>query len=70
MRDILPSFLISLAMLGCVLAVPLLGLPDILTLIVQVAVGVVVYVLLSALFRLSPFQLLLGQIKKFLQKRK
>lgn len=70
MKDMLPSFLISLVMLGCVLSVEMLNMHIALTLVIQVILGVVVYVLLSALFQLSPFKLLLGELKKILKKRK
>ena len=47
-----------------VLAVELLGLPDLVTLMVQVAAGVVLYVAISAGFRLEPFVMLLEMIRK------
>lgn len=70
MRDILPSFLLSVVMLGCVLAIQLLKLNSILTLLLQIVTGVAVYVLLSMLFKLTPFQLVLEVIKNLLNKRK
>lgn len=70
MKDILPSFLLSAVMLVCVLAVQLLKLNSILTLLVQIPVGVAVYILLSAAFRLEPFGILLRTLKDFKKKRK
>ena len=70
MKDILPSLLFSLVMLGCVLAVQLLHLNNILTILLQIVVGVVVYVLLSMLFKLEPFRILLNIFKKFFKKGK
>ena len=64
MRDMLPSLLVSLVMLGAVLAVQLLKLGDFVTLVAQVLAGVAVYVLLSAVFRLRPFKLLLSFLRK------
>ena len=64
MRDILPSFAAAIVMCGVVLAVQLLQLNTLLTLILQVATGVVVYVLLAAVLRLAPFTMLLQMIKK------
>lgn len=58
--DILPSLCLSVAMLACVLAVNLLSLPAWITLVIQIVVGVAVYVLLSVLFRPRPFRLLWG----------
>ena len=64
MRDILPSFAAAIVMCGVVLAVQLLQLNTLLTQILQVATGVVVYVLLAAVLRLAPFTMLLQMIKK------
>lgn len=64
MTDILPSLILSLGMLGCVLAVQLLGLSNLLTLVLQVLTGVSVYVLLSGLLRLESFRFLLGMLRK------
>lgn len=66
--DILPSFLLSLAMLACVLAVNLLGLPVWITLVLQLLVGVAVYVLLSIVFRPRPFRLLWDMVRAKLHK--
>lgn len=66
--DILPSMLLSLLMGLCVWAVSLLGLSDILTLAVQVSVGVFVYTALSALLKLDSFNYLLGIIKSLLKR--
>ena len=59
MKDILPSFALSFVMLAAVLAVELLELNGLVTLVLQVAVGVAVYVTASALLRLEPFRMLL-----------
>ena len=63
-KDILPSFLLSAVMLGCVWAVGLLPLPTIIVLLLQIFVGIGVYVALSALLRLQPFRMLLQMLKK------
>ncbi len=70
MKDILPSLLLSLLMLAAVLAVQLLRLSAGVTLVLQVVVGVAVYAGLSAAVRLTPFMLLLDQLKAILKKRK
>ncbi len=64
MKDILPSFVLAVIMMFCVLAVELLNLNAILTLLVQVLVGVAVYVLLSVLIKAEPFFMLLSMIKE------
>ena len=68
MKDILPSLLISLAMFGGVLSVELFKLNAIVTLVLQVIAGVVIYVLLSALLQLEPYKVLLGMVKGLLKK--
>jgi O-antigen/teichoic acid export membrane protein len=70
LRDLLPCLLLSLAMAGCVLAVQLLGLSDLLTLLIQVPLGVAIYVLGSVLLKLDSFEYILSIAKKMLQKRK
>lgn len=69
LRDILPSFLQSLVMLGCVLAVLLLKLPTIVTLALQVIVGVGVYLVLSLVFRPKPFCILLQSLRTLTAKK-
>ena len=68
MKDILPSFLMSVAMLGVVLAVELLGLSSFVTMLLQIAVGVVVYFALAAIFRPEPFRLLVQLLRSKLKK--
>lgn len=63
-KDMLPSLALSGIMLAAVLAVELLQLGSLVTLLLQVLVGVAVYVLLSAIFRLQPFRLLLSMLRK------
>ena len=70
MRDILPSALCSFAMLGAVLAVSALSLGNFATLLLQVAVGIAAYVVLSAVLRLRPFLALLEMVKQLLSKKK
>lgn len=67
-RDFLPSLLSSLLMCGCVLAVELLGLPDLVTLLVQIVTGVVVYLTISAVAGLKPFRMMLQIGKSYLKK--
>lgn len=69
-KDILPSFLLSVAMLGCVLLVGMLPLHPALLLVIQVMVGIAVYVASSVVFRLKPFFVLWGLLKDFFNKRK
>ena len=68
MKDILPSFLMSAAMLGVVLTVELLGLSSFVTMLLQIAVGVVVYFALAVIFRPEPFRLLVQLLRSKLKK--
>ena len=68
MRDILPSMLVSIIMLVAVFAVGLLDVAPILLLLIQVVVGVLVYLLLSVIFRLRPFVMTCKAIKVALKK--
>ena len=67
-KDILPSMLLALFMGLCVWSVQLLGLSDILTLFVQIILGVTVYIALSALFRIDSFRYLLGIVKRLVKR--
>lgn len=63
MKDILPSLAVALVMIVCVLAVGRLNLPALALLGVQIVVGVVVYIALSAVLKIEPFLLLMQMIR-------
>ena len=65
LRDMMPAVLLSTLMGACVYPLSLLGWGDFLTLTVQVAAGVGVYVAASALFRVESFGYMLALVKKF-----
>lgn len=67
-KDIAPSFLGALLMFVEVWAVELLQMGTIITLVLQVLMGVVLYIAFSAIFKLKPFIMLLGMLKKKLMK--
>ena len=69
MKDIFPAFLLSAAMGAAVYALSLLGLGNLVTLILQVLLGAVIYVGVSAMLKLEPFQYLLGIAGKLLKRR-
>ncbi len=69
MKDILPSFAAAVVMLGAVLAVQLLGFGALLTLVIQVLVGIVVYVAISAAAHLEPFRMALDVLKGIKRKK-
>ena len=63
MKDILPSFAASALMFAVTSLAGYVHLPVILVLILQVIVGVVVYIAISAVAGLAPFKTLLGMIR-------
>lgn len=70
LKDIIPGLLLALAM-GCVVfPVKWLGLPDIVTLCIQVPLGAVAYIAGSKIFKLEAFVYLLGMLKSYLNNRK
>ena len=70
LRDMLPSILLSLLMAGCVYPVMKFGLPDPVTLMIQVPLGVIVYVLASWLLKIDSFQYVLETANRMLRGRK
>ena len=70
LRDVLPSWALSLAMMVFVQAVTLLGLPVWVELAVMVLVGIVSYIAMSALFRLEAFGYLWEFLRKAVHRRK
>lgn len=63
-RDIYPALLLSAVMLVLVRAVLLLNLGNVLTLLIQIIVGAVSYISLSALFKVKAFHQLLGMLRR------
>lgn len=70
LKDMFPQIGLSCLMGGIVFCVTLLGLPDIVTLLIQVPLGVAIYVLGSKLFRIDSFEYVLSVLKQFLPKKK
>lgn len=69
LKDILPGMLLAVIMGICVSMLDMLGLPDILTLPVQIAAGAGIYIGTSALLKLDSFIYILNMAKNF-RKRK
>ncbi len=67
-KDMLPSFVVSVIMLGSVLGIGLLPIGNFSCLCLQVLVGISIYIGLSALLRLRGFQMLLQVIREKLHK--
>lgn len=68
LKDILPGIILAVAMGFCILPVTLLGLPDILTLVIQVVFGTCIYVGGSILFKMESFHYILDMIKPYIKK--
>lgn len=69
MRDIFPSFSLAIVMCIIVLSLTVFSLNPIVLLMIQIVVGVAVYFGLSAIFKVTPFQVLMGMAKEMLKKR-
>ena len=69
MKDILPSFVASILMLICVLLVGEIGFNPMSTLMLQMLVGVIVYMGISVVLKMSPFMQLLDILKRKKEKK-
>lgn len=63
LKDILPGILLAVFMGCCIYPIQWLGLPDLVTLLIQVPLGAVIYVVGSIVFKLESFQYLWGMVK-------
>ncbi len=71
LKDLVPSFLLAAVMGAAAYSITFLKLNNILTLVIQVVVGVGVYLLLSLIFKIPSFYYLLDIVKdKFFKKKK
>lgn len=70
LRDILPSMIIAAVMGAVVYCVQFLGLASWLTLIIQIVLGIVLYIGLAQLFKLECYMYLKNMIAGYLKKRK
>ena len=69
LKDILPSLLLAVFMGLCVYPVIFIGLPDILTIIIQVIFGAAIYIFGSRLLKLKAFEYLYGMLKSFVKRK-
>lgn len=70
LADLLPSILLAMGMGICVYGVGFLPLPVFPRLVLQIITGVVVYLALSVLFKISAFSYSWEMVKKLLHRRK
>lgn len=69
-KDISPSIILSAAMGVAVYCITFIGLPDVITLLIQVALGVLVYVVGAKVFKFESFLYLLNILKGIFKKNK
>ena len=67
-KDLFPSFILSIVMAGIVWLINFIPLLPIFTLIIQIFVGIVVYILLSKLFKVEVFSYFVNTLKGFLKR--
>jgi len=69
LKDIIPGILLAVGMGFSIYPIYWLGLPDIVTLLIQVPLGVLIYVIGSIIFKLDSFQYLWGIVRPFVSKK-
>lgn len=69
LKDILPSFLLAIMMGGIVWSIQLLGLKSWITLLIQIPVGILVYLGGARLFRMKNYYYLIGMLKNVTKKK-
>ncbi len=67
--DIFPGILLSLFMGIVISTIRLLALPDLVTLVFQITLGVLIYVGLSVIFKVESFEYLWNMVKSVLKKK-
>lgn len=69
LKDMLPQIILSLVMGTIVYAVTFLKLSSVITLVIQIPVGVVVYWVGSKLFHIESYEYIVGMLKNFRKKK-
>ena len=64
MKDIMPCIILSLCMGMCVYCIQLLGFGNLVTLIIQIPVGAIIYILLSKICKIEAYTYLIDMIKQ------
>ena len=70
LKDILPHIAVSMLMAFCVYFIQYLGFPNLITIIVQIIVGGLFYLLASVIFKFETFTYIVEVIKQYTQKQK
>lgn len=67
-RDIAPAIILAVIMGICVYFIGYIPLPTIVTLIIQIVAGAVIYIVFSAILKLEEYEYLTGMIKSFFKR--
>lgn len=69
LKDILPGIILAVVMGAMIFPIQFIGLPDIVTLCIQIPLGAVIYIFGAKLLRLDSMDYLLNTIKDFFKKK-
>lgn len=69
MKDILPGILLAVGMGICVYFIQFIGLNDFLTLLIQIPLGAIIYLVFSKMFKLESYMYLMDIIKQRMVKK-
>lgn len=69
-KDLLPSFVISIAMGVIVWSLGFINIPNVLLITIQIITGVVVYIFLNKIFKIDAYSYFIKTIKGFIHKEK
>ena len=70
LKDMLPQIALSCAMGGCVYSIQFAGFNDVLTLALQIVAGIIVYTLLSKIFKIESFCYISDAVFKVINRKK
>ena len=70
MKDIMPSILLAVVMGICVYSINFFELSSIITIIIQIPLGAIIYILLSKLFKIEAYSYLIDMIKQHIPYKK
>lgn len=68
-KDIIPSIFVSIIMGAIVYVVQYINVAEIFILLIQIPLGIVLYILLSKIFKIDSFEYVLSILKKFIKKK-
>lgn len=68
LKDILPGILLAVFMGVCIYPIQWLGLPDVVTLLIQVPLGALIYIAGSKIFKVESFTYCFNMVKPMINK--